>query len=276
MTFYSPLRYPGGKARLANEVEGLILSNKLLDCDYVELFAGGSAVGLHLLFREIVRNIHINDIDYHVYAFWYSVVNHCDEICYKILKADLSVESWQHQRSVFDNPHDYSIVDVGFSTFYLNRTNRSGILKAGVIGGKSQQGIWKMNARFNKADLIQRVKKIERYKDRIMIYNKDAITLMHDMIQTANTRYFFYIDPPYYQRGKDLYIDYYSHEDHINISKVLSCYKNQNWLLSYDNNQVIKDLYRSFRQVEHTLSYHAGRHKIGTELLVVSDSIILN
>ncbi|GAB4514484.1 MAG: DNA adenine methylase [Allomuricauda sp.] len=273
--YYSPLRYPGGKGKLSHYVQLLIDYNLLTDGHYVEPYAGGASVALSLLFNEYVQQIHINDYDFRIYSFWDCVLNHTDKLCEQIEQTEITITNWEKQKIIQSNPEDYSTLEIGFSTFFLNRTNRSGILKAGVIGGKNQNGKWKINARFNKQDLIQRIRKISRYKNRISIYNLDAVELTQKLDKWLPEKTFFYFDPPYYNKGKDLYINFYEHADHEQISQIISKLKNRYWLVSYDNNVNIRNLYQSFLQRTYELNYHAANASIGTEIMIYSHNLIV-
>lgn len=273
--FYSPLRYPGGKGKLSNYIQLLVEYNLLTDGHYVEPYAGGASVALSLLFNEFVRTIHINDFDYRIYSFWYSVLYETESFCEKINETTIDIENWQIQKEIQKNPEKYNQLEIGFSTFFLNRTNRSGILKAGVIGGIDQKGDWKLDARFNKEDLIQRIKKISRFKNRIKLYNQDAVELTIQLSKTLPKKTLFYFDPPYYKKGKDLYINFYEHADHLQISKLIGELTNKYWLVSYDNNANIKEFYKPFLQQTYELNYHAGNATKGTEILIYSDNLIV-
>lgn len=74
-----------------------------------------------------------------------------------------------------DKKDQASLLDLGFSTFFMNRTNRSGIIKAGVIGGYAQTGNYKMDARYRKDKLMKRIRRIASYADRIELHNEDAV-----------------------------------------------------------------------------------------------------
>lgn len=272
---YSPLRYPGGKGKLSHYIQLLVEYNLLTDGHYVEPYAGGASVALSLLFNEFVRTVHINDYDFRIYSFWHSVLFETDNLCRKINETPINLENWEIQKKIQKNPESYSQLEIGFSTFFLNRTNRSGILKAGIIGGKDQKGKWKLDARFNKDDLIQRIKKISRYKNRIKLYNQDAAQLTIQLSRTLPTKTLFYFDPPYYKKGKDLYINFYEHADHLQISKLIGSLKNKFWLVSYDNNNNIREFYRQFLQRTYELNYHAGEAAKGTEILIYSDNLIV-
>jgi len=273
--YYSPLRYPGGKGKLSYYIELLVEYNLLTDGHYVEPYAGGSSVALSLLFNEYVRTIHINDYDYRIYSFWHSVLFETESLCEKIYNTKISIENWMNQKEIQKNPDKYSLLEIGFSTFFLNRTNRSGILKAGVIGGKEQNGKWKLDARFNKENLIQRIKKISRFKNRIKLYNQDAVELSQQLSKTLPKKTLFYFDPPYYKKGKDLYINFYEHSDHLQISKLITKLTDKYWLVSYDNNDNIRSFYKSFLQRTYELNYHAANAAKGTEIMIYSDNLIV-
>ena len=101
---FTPLRYPGGKAKLALYVKRLMKENRLLDGEYVEPYAGGAAIALELLFHEYVSRIHINDVSKPVHAFWKSVLGHTEDFCRRIIKSPLTVAQWDKQKLILDNP----------------------------------------------------------------------------------------------------------------------------------------------------------------------------
>jgi len=271
--YYSPLRYPGGKGKISGYIKLLLEQNLLLDGDYFEPYAGGASVAIDLLLNEFVSNVHINDIDYSIYSFWFSVLNYTDKFCDKIYHADLSINEWRKQKEIQLNKNKYSVFDVGFSTFFLNRTNRSGILTAGVIGGINQSGRWKIDARFSRESLIKRIYKISDFKDRIYLYNEDAVTLIKRLNLQLSKRSFFYLDPPYYNKGKELYTNYYEHNDHEEIACTVNDLTDRFWLISYDNVSPIRKLYKNFRQKQYSLMYSAAQASKGSEVLIFSDNL---
>lgn len=273
--FYSPLRYPGGKGKLSFYVQLLFERNLLMDGHYVEPYAGGASVALSLLFNEYASVIHINDYDYNVFCFWDSAVNHTDALCEMIENTPVDMPTWYRQKEVQLSPQNYTKLQVGYSTFFLNRANRSGILKAGVIGGMDQTGEWKIDARFNKIDLIGRIRRIGRNRERIKLYNLDAVELISQLRNKTPDKTLYYFDPPYYNKGKELYINFYNHADHARIANVITTLNDKHWLISYDNDPHINQLYDAFRQQTYKLNYHAGNAGKGTEILVFSDNMIV-
>lgn len=272
--YYSPLRYPGGKRKLANFFKLLFRVNDLVDGDYVEPYAGGAAVALSLLMENYAARIHINDLDRGVYAFWYAVLNNTDALCRRIVEVRIDMETWHRQRAVYraKNPDP---LDLALATFFLNRTNRSGIITGGVIGGKRQRGIWRLDARFNKSDLIQRIQKIARHRSRIHLYNEDAACFIKRMARTLPKRSLFYLDPPYFVKGKSqLYSNYYEEKDHRIIAELVARLKHL-WVVSYDDVPEIRALYNRFRCISYTISYSTQDRYRGREVMFFADNLML-
>lgn len=272
MRFKTPLRYPGGKGKLANYVKLIFHQNNLLDGHYAEPYAGGAAVALSLLFEEYAQHIHINDLSRHVHAFWYAVLNHTDELCRLILDTEVTMEEWHKQKKIQENADDASTVELAFSTFFLNRTNRSGIISGGVIGGKDQSGGWKIDARYNKENLIERIKKVARYRRRINLYNLDAAVFIQEVLPTLPLRMLAYLDPPYFVKGHGLYDDFYTYDDHKHISELIDGFT-RNWIISYDNAPEILPLYERYRSIIYNLSYSAQDRYKGSEVMYFCNSL---
>lgn len=272
MTFYSPLRYPGGKRKLSNYLKLIFSLNDLLDGVYIEPYAGGAGIALSLLFDEYARSIYINDLSKPIYSFWYSVLNHTKELCDLIRLTEITVDEWHRQKEVQFNSDSSSVIELGFSTFFLNRTNRSGILKGGVIGGVNQNSKYSIDARFNKVELIKRIKRISRYKSRIFLSNEDACVFIGKFKSNMPEKGLFYFDPPYYVKGKGLYEDYYEHKDHLNIAEQIKDF-DFNWIVSYDNSPVIKSFYKDFRHITYSLNYSIGTRYEGSEVMFFSDNL---
>lgn len=275
MLYSSPLRYPGGKRKLSDYIKAIIEENSLLDGEYVEVYAGGAAVALDLLLQEYMNHIYINDLSKPVYAFWYCVLNETEYLCKSIIDTPVNFHTWKKQKSIQENPGDYDIREFGFSTFFLNRTNRSGIIKGGAIGGKNQSGKWKLDARYMKDDLIKRITLIARYKKRISLFNMDAIEFLLRIMPSLPHKSLIYLDPPYYIKGKGLYENYYKHEDHLQISEFIRRIINQKWIISYDNVPQILEFYKTYRNITYQLNYSAQDRYFGSEVLFFCDSLKL-
>jgi DNA adenine methylase len=274
MQHYSPLRYPGGKRKLAGFVRDAVILNDIQGGTYVEPFAGGASVALYLLFNEYVNQIVINDIDRSIYSFWHCVINRTDELCDRIEQTGITMEEWERQKAIQLNKEHAELLDLAFSTFFLNRTNRSGIIKGGVIGGKYQSGDWKMDVRFNKVDLIQRIRKIALYRDRISLHCADSIAFVNDILPNIDEHTLIYFDPPYYNQGSALYVNHYTHEDHEKLARYIQ-QLNCKWMLTYDYTPQIVEMYRNVEKRLLTLSYTASQKVKGSEMLAFSNNFIV-
>ncbi|MGG6795909.1 UNVERIFIED_CONTAM: DNA adenine methylase [Streptococcus canis] len=271
MDNFSPLRYPGGKNKTYKYVKFLVETNSVTT--YIEPFCGGAAVALKLLFNGNVNKIMINDFDRSIYAMWYSILNYTDDFIEKIRTATFTMSEWDKQQEVQKNKHEVSLIELGYSTFYLNRTNRSGIIQAGPIGGKNQLGNYKMDCRFNKEKLIKKVELIASYRSRIKLYNMDALDFIKRNIKrTKNSLTFF--DPPYFVKGKELYTNFYEFSDHKDLRDTIAEFmENHKWILTYDAHDEIEELYSNFEHFTYQLSYSAGKAKKGSELIFLSNRV---
>jgi DNA adenine methylase len=270
---YSPLRYPGGKARLSQTLKDLIRGNRLLDGQYVEPFAGGAGAALSLLFGEFVSHIHINDVDASVHAFWSAVLTDTDSLCRLILDTRPSLAEWRRQRSIQTRRAEVDSLTLAFSTFFLNRTNRSGIIATGgVIGGLAQNGNYKLDARLNRSDLVRRIEQIASYRNRISLYRLDAIEMLDKVVKPLPMNTLVYLDPPYYVKGSRLYANYYNDADHERLSLEVKGLE-QHWLVSYDNVPAIRKLYTGYKRAVYGLRYSACSREMGAEIMFFSKSL---
>jgi len=270
---YAPLRYPGGKAKLAPFIKGVLEENRLCDGHYVEPYAGGAGIGLSLLLTEYSRHVYLNDISYPLYCFWDTVLNDTEYLTRRVANVKVTPPTWRRQKSILKSPREHAPREVGFAFLFLNRTNRSGIVNGGMIGGNSQAGKWKIDARFGRAELIRRIEAIAAYRDRISIYNMDAMAFMQTVTRRVPAKSFIYLDPPYYAKGSRLYTDYYQHDDHKRIAKYVQTHVTQPWVVTYDNVDEIALLYSGRRSLTYDLNYSASTHRRGTELMLFCDSL---
>ncbi len=269
----SPLRYPGGKGKITGFLQEVIEANNLVGCTYIEPYAGGAGAALKLLDRGVVSKIVINDLDPNVFAFWKAVTEQTDAFIEKIQSTSVSYQEWLRQKDIMQA--SVSNLERGFAFFFLNRCNRSGILKAGPIGGKNQAGQYKIDVRFNKENLIRRINFIRRFLDRIEVTNYDAIDLVKHLKIQDSEAMFVYLDPPYYARGKELYLNYYDNKDHIELAVVLKKTGNIHWLLTYDDSDFIRCQYQEFQQTELPIYYSAGKCSKASELCFYSDNMTM-
>ena len=276
--FYSPLRYPGGKHRLSEFIAEICSLNGI-NGHYIEPFAGGASVALKLLIENKFERITINDYDRAIYAFWYSVLHHSEGLCQRILDTELNMQTWHQQKAIYKAKASADLLSLGFATFFLNRTNCSGILNGGVIGGLEQRGSYKMGCRFNKVKLVDRIRRIARLKHRIQLTHLDALSLIERIQKDypcKNTLVYF--DPPYYAKGSTLYMNYFSDTQHQALAQAIQAMKNIPWIISYDAKPEIQQLYhwvkpKQIKQFD--LHHFAYKKRVGKEILFFSESLKL-
>ena len=275
MSANSPLRYPGGKGRLSRFIADLLSQNKLVESTYIEPFAGGAGVALSLLFGGFVSRVIINDANKGIAAFWKSITSNCSAFLSLLEKTPVDMENYLFQRKILANSDDATELQLGFATFFLNRANRSGILNAGPIGGYEQHGKWGLDARFKKTILKDRIVKINLFRNRIDVHNRDALDLLKEMHNELNSAAFVYLDPPYFGQGKRLYLDYYIEEDHIQLADYLASECSFPWVLTYDNHPKIREEYenRNYQVDEFSVHYSANRVRNSSELMIISENL---
>ncbi|MBQ8704262.1 MAG: DNA adenine methylase [Bacteroidales bacterium] len=259
---------------MTNFIVELFKKNNLTDIVYAEPYAGGAGAAINLLLKNSVNKILINDANIGIFSFWYYVIKENSRFVDMIQGCEVSLREWHRWKDVFKTATKSSF-ELGFATFFLTRTNRSGVLNAGPIGGVSaiqqEKAKYKIDCRYNRQNLAQKVKKIGTLADRIEVFNLDAL----DFLQLNNVRdnLFVYLDPPYFQQGKSLYMDYYTQDNHRDLAFFLSQKAHFDWILSYDNVYEIRQLYKDFPLYEFDLNYSVRTHRKGRELLLHSNSL---
>jgi DNA adenine methylase len=272
--FYSPLRYPGGKNKLSKFIAQICTDNNV-NGHYVEPYAGGAAVALYLLMNNRVSRISINDFDKSIYAFWYATLNYTEELCALIEATEITPHAWWEQKNIqADKEDELDMLRLGFSTLFLNKTNYSGIINGGMIGGKEQRGDYALDCRFNKASVISKILAISKRKSQIDLTNLDALELINKMPTDKNM--IFYFDPPYYLKGPSLYMNHYKSEDHALVSDAIRSIKNAKWIVSYDDTQEIQHLYSGLRKIDYSFNHSARKSRIGNESIFFSSNLSIN
>lgn len=272
---FTPLRYPGGKARFAPLITDLINNNKLAGGHYLEPYAGGAGVALVLLMDGVVSHIHINDADPAVAVFWRAAVQETAELIMLVASEPVTMEAWYHWRAVMVGEIEATQVERGFATLFMNRTNRSGILKGGVIGGKAQGGTYKLDARFMRDELCLRLERIGLHARQISVYEEDAHKLLLRCHQFLPSRSLIYLDPPYYVKGAGLYRNFYKHVDHEQIARLLGSSRfRRPWIVSYDNVDEIRTMYTYAHSFTYGLHYTAQQRYIGSEVMFFSERLM--
>jgi DNA adenine methylase len=268
----SPLRYPGGKAKLFPYFAELIRINKLFGAEYCEPYAGGAGLAIKLLTNGFVDRIWINDIDQSIYAFWMSAIFDTERFCRMIQRTPTDIDQWHRQQEIWERSDFDNKLKLGFSAYFLNRTNRSGIIEgAGPIGGYAQKGNWKIDVRLVKEKQIENLMALSRYANQIKVTNLDAFDFLQQTVGADNS--LVYLDPPYFVKGHKLYKNFYQPADHLNIASELKRRRKSKWVVSYDDVPEIRDAYSSFSPITYLLNYSAGEKSVGSEVIFLSDAL---
>lgn len=267
---YTPIRYPGGKSKLYPLVDAIVEASGLVGCTYAEAYCGGAGLAVKLLLRGRVSGIVLNDIDPAVYSMWDAIVNHADELCDFVMGVPLTVSEWRRNREVFDSLEAPSL-ELGKAAFYLNRTNRSGILRGGPIGGMSQSGRYGIGARFNREGLCGKIRAIAAHAGDIELRNKDASAFIAEDL-SGREHLFANFDPPYVIKGPGLYENSYTDEDHRRVAREI-CSCGFPWIVTYDDAPLVSGLYSGFERYALNVGYSAARAKVGREVLIAGPGV---
>ena len=266
--YYSPLRYPGGKGKLAPFMKMIIEKTGHVGGTYIEPFAGGAGIAVDLLLNDVVSEIVINDYDKGIYSFWRAILTETKRFIADINSVNITIPEWEHQHMVYLNQQKKYSYELGFATFYLNRTNRSGIIKGGVIGGKEQTGKWTMEARFHREHLIERILEIAKQKRRIHLFNKDINSFLINYAPKYSDNALIYFDPPYYEKGRELYMNFLQHKDHVKIKSEIERLEKADWVITYDDCPEILSLYHDHICKRINWNYSAATKRIVNEIVI--------
>lgn len=236
--FKSPLRYPGGKSRVAKKISNLIPEFD----EYREPFLGGGSVFIYQkqLFPD--RIFWINDVYFELFNFW------------KISQKDIVslVEKVLHLKAKFQNGKDlhrylnfnqskFTNLEKAASFFIFNRITFSGTT---LSGGYSESAFL---GRFTKSS-IERLKPLDTILEDAQITNFDY----KNLVNRSGKNVFIYLDPPYFSaKESKLYGkrgNLHSNFDHKEFAKVMKGCKHK-WLITLDDCVYIRELF-SFAKIK--------------------------
>lgn len=266
--YYSPLRYPGGKGRLAPFMKIIVEKTGHSGGTYIEPFAGGAGIAIDLLLNDVVSEVVINDYDKGIYSFWKAILTETDRFIDDINNVRLNIPEWEQQHTIYVTQQKKYSYELGFATFYLNRTNRSGIIKGGVIGGKGQSGKWTMGVRFHQEHLAERIREIADRKKQIHLYNKDINSFLLNYAPRYSENALIYFDPPYYEKGRELYMNFLQHRDHVRIKSQIECLTDADWVITYDACPEILELYHDHICKRMKWNYSAATKRAVDEIII--------
>ena len=269
---YSPLRYPGGKGKLAPFMGLMINKMNIKNGTYIEPFAGGAGVALMLLMEGYVDDIVINDYDKAIYSVWRAIISEPENLVDRILDTPINIDEWKKQKEIYVEQNKKYSLDLAFATFFLNRTNRSGILKGGPIGGFEQTGNYGIDARYNAEKLVERIRAVAKYKKHIKVYNKEIVSFIESVLPNYGQNSMTYFDPPYFNKGPELYKNFLDKEDHAKIAQLILNGVPGNWIITYDDTPEIIELYKQQCIRRYDLNYSAANTGKSSEVIVFNDN----
>lgn len=270
-TTYTPIRYPGGKTKIYPLVKSIIDENEFGDCAYAEAFAGGAGLAMKLLLKGDVPSVIINDLDRAVYCMWDVIVNRSEDLCAFVNNTEVTVGEWKRHRETYRNQKDVDDFELGCAAFFLNRTNVSGILDGGVIGGMEQLGNFKIGARFSKPGLLTKIRAIAARRNEIKIFNLDAESFITDVL-AGEENLFAYFDPPYVKKGPGLYRSSFNEDKHRSLAKAIQACKFP-WIATYDDDELIEKLYGENVRETFGIGYSAYKASRGKEKLILPPNV---
>jgi DNA adenine methylase len=228
-----------------------------------------------LLQAGLVESIALNDLDRAIYAFWYAATRRNLALRKLVARTPITVKEWERQKAVQREKASAPLLELGFSTLFLNRTNRSGILRGGIVGGRNQQGAWSLDARFNKSVIIERLAALHPYVSRISLDCVDAVEFLSQSAGRSKQRAFAYLDPPYFVKGRDLYLNRLTRDDHGALASYVKERLKCSWVVTYDDVHAVRKLYGGYRVRSFGLEYSADSRRKGREVLLASDNLTI-
>lgn len=268
----TPIRYPGGKTKIYNFVCDLLAENDLNGGTYCEPFAGGAGLALKLLLNNNVNQIYINDADPAIFSIWDLILHNSDELCTFVESVNIDVAEWELQRKIYTENYQKPSAELGKAAFFLNRTNVSGIITGGIIGGREQKGNYKIDARFNKKNLVKKIRRIASASTQIHLYNMDVLDFIENVFPELEERTLINFDPPYVNKGDKLYKNAFTLDDHKKLrDRITQCHNK--WIVTYDICDFIKDLYKNYRGDYINVYYSANEVKKAQEYVFFSNDL---
>lgn len=282
--YLSPLRYPGGKARMsAHLAEVFAQQHGLLDVEvWMEPFAGGAGAALTLLDEDQVSEAWLVERHPALAAFWRAVVEQGDELAARVEVLHVDMTTWDEARHVVgavSAGEQLPDLDAGLAAFVVNRCSRSGIVtaNAGPMGGKHQRGRWTVASRWNAVALAERIRHVHTLGPRIRITEGDGIEHIAELDGSVGIEdeLFLFVDPPYIREGNRLYANGMTGAGHQRLADALRATPAR-WLLTYDDEPAVHEsLYPTERVLAYDISNTANRQRVAREFAVFSDNCAL-
>lgn len=279
----SPLRYPGGKARMGAALT-TIWETQMSPMDieiWSEPFAGGAGAGLHLLADNTISELWLTEKHPALAAFWRTAAHNGAELAASVRTTTPSMQLWRHAQEAVAAAEAGDTVDdteLAFAALILNRCSRSGMVNAivGPMGGKHQSGRWTLQSRWYGEGIAERIDVVHRLGDRIRVMEGDGIEQIRELDGSVGIEdeMMLFVDPPYLVQGNRLYANGMTIDDHARLASALAgsaCH----WLLTYDGDDRVLDLYPTNRVLAYQIPNTVNRARIAEEYAVLSPALMV-
>jgi len=274
MPIYSPLRYPGSKRKLFNYLKRVLAHNNLEPQILVEPFVGGGSISLNFLSLNKKNKVVIGDSDELVYSFWKTLFTEPAYLINFVRKVKVNLKTFEKYRHIASHTSEFSRKRLAAACLFLNRTSFSGILNdsAGPIGGREQKSIYKIDCRFGRKNLIRKIRTISAFKNRVVVLPhtwEETLNYVDGKDEYKNANLLFYFDPPFYKKADQLYRHYFDDANHKDLRDKLMSIK-QPWILSYDREKEIQNLYSTFTRINVSMPYsiNSPAKRLEKELII--------
>lgn len=275
--YLSPLRYPGGKATIAQHLGDVYLAQDghMPIEIWIEPFAGGAGAALDLLTRDVVDEAWLIDAHPALAAFWGTVIDDGERLAAVVAATVPTMQLWEQSREVLE-AGDVGTFDLAYAAFVINRCSRSGIVapRSGPMGGRHQTGRYTIASRFNGPPLADRILHVHSLRSRLRVHHGDGIGYIEQLNDSGIVdEVVLFVDPPYIREGNRLYANGLDPAAHQRLSAALHATEAR-WLLTYDNHCDVQDvLYPDHRVVPFNIRNTANRARLATELAVLSNNL---
>lgn len=272
----SPLRYPGGKSRIWEHLAAQYTQAPLGELDaeiWFEPFAGGLGAGLKMLQESIIGELWFCEANRGLGALWGELVANPTALIDTVssLPERMSLDVYQEALAVLAAPDSYPQLQVAVAALVVNRCSRSGMVTptTGPIGGKQQDGKYRVGDRWNLPRTISTLEKLAPLTRYMRFVGPDGISALAGLPNSGFAEeVFVFADPPYVGAGQRLYQHGLDESGHRALADALHDLDETHWVLAYDEAPLVRELYEGLHIQEYTLHHTANRSKSGAELLI--------
>jgi DNA adenine methylase len=278
----SLMRYPGGKQKMIEPIlSGLrsIFRELSPEAELREPFLGGGSVAIAFLKDQPGRRAWLNDADISLATLWHEVIHRADtlKMLVDVFNHGLSAKHFYSYRKALCSirtPVDVALrgsCAIAVMKLAVHQLSYSGlgVRAGGPMGGRHQRDPDAIGCRYNADRLCATIDEFQSVLSATRLRQGSCTCQDFEDIFVPGDAC-FYLDPPYWKAGPDLYQNSFRREDHERLAGLLKR-ETRPWLLSYDKNPVIQDLYSGWTRIEEVCTgYSINGCSYQHELLITS------